>query len=158
MSVIPMNFKFLMLIFLILMKEKRTWWGWLASDLPFVLQTMVFVYIIILYLIMLSHVLQRIEVERKTNQLAEKEFESTIRQKQSELYGIEQSIKALNREKDIMAGDSENRVKLSLIKAELESHIKKHRKMQVDFFSHLVLCYMGFFYYSWISVISFVWN
>nr|APA20123.1 DNA repair-recombination protein RAD50 [Populus tomentosa] len=35
----------------------------------------------------------RIEVERKTNQLAEREFESHIRQKQSELYGIEQQIK-----------------------------------------------------------------
>lgn len=72
---------------------------------------------------------QRIEVERKTNQLAEREFELHIRQKQSELYGIEQQIKALNREKDILAGDSEDRVKLSLKKAELENHKKKHRKM-----------------------------
>ncbi|CAK7328402.1 unnamed protein product [Dovyalis caffra] len=71
----------------------------------------------------------RIEVERKTNQLSEREFESQIRQKQSELYGIEQQIKALNREKDILAGDSEDRVKLSLKKAELENHKKKHRKI-----------------------------
>lgn len=71
----------------------------------------------------------RIEVERKTNQLAEREFESNIRQKQSELYSLEQKIKALNREKDIMAGDSEDRVKLSLKKAELENHKKKHRKI-----------------------------
>ena len=73
--------------------------------------------------------LQRIEVERKTNQLAEREFEANIRQKQSELYSVEQKIKAVNREKDIMASDSEDRVKLSLKKAELENQKKKHRKM-----------------------------
>ncbi|XP_022980190.1 DNA repair protein RAD50 [Cucurbita maxima] len=82
----------------------------------------------------LSHIDEReknmqIEVERKTNQLAEREFESTIRQKQSDLYGIEQKIKAVNREKDIMAGDSEDRVKLALKKAELDNHKKKHRKI-----------------------------
>ncbi|KAJ8774337.1 hypothetical protein K2173_011586 [Erythroxylum novogranatense] len=71
----------------------------------------------------------RIEVERKTNQLAERDFEAKIRQKQSELYSIEQQIKVLNREKDVLAGDSEDRVKLSLKKAELESHKKKHRKI-----------------------------
>ncbi|EXB73671.1 hypothetical protein L484_026832 [Morus notabilis] len=70
-----------------------------------------------------------IEVERKTNQLAEREFEMIIRQKQIELYSIEQKIKDLNREKDIMASDSEDRVKLSLKKAELEKHKKKHRKI-----------------------------
>ncbi|KAK4766674.1 hypothetical protein SAY87_008316 [Trapa incisa] len=75
----------------------------------------------------------RIEVERKTNQLAEREFESVIRQKQSELYSLEQNIKALNRERDIMAGDSEDRVKLALKKAELENHKKKHRKIIDDF-------------------------
>ncbi|GFY83903.1 DNA repair-recombination protein [Actinidia rufa] len=52
----------------------------------------------------------RIEVERKINQLAGREFESNIRQKQSEIYTIEQKIKALNREKDIMAADSEDRM------------------------------------------------
>ncbi|KAI4317369.1 hypothetical protein L6164_025242 [Bauhinia variegata] len=71
----------------------------------------------------------RIEVERKTNQLAEREFEANIRQKQSELYSIEQKIKSVNREKDIMAADSEDRVKLSLKKAELENQTKKHRKI-----------------------------
>lgn len=78
-------------------------------------------------------IMQRIEVERKTIQLAEREFESTIRQKQSELYSIEQKIKAVSREKDIMAADSEDRVKLSLKKAELENHKKKHKKMLVRF-------------------------
>lgn len=69
------------------------------------------------------------EVERKTNQLAEGDFDSNIRQKQSELYGTEQKIKALDREKNIMAGDSEDRVKLSLEKSKLETLKKKHKKM-----------------------------
>jgi len=84
---------------------------------------------IMLYLSNFNLNCQRIEVERKTNQLAEREFESNIRQKQSDLYSIEQKIKAVNREKDIMAADSEDRVKLSLKKAELENHKKKHKKM-----------------------------
>lgn len=71
----------------------------------------------------------RLEVERKTNQLAGRDFESNIRQKQSEVYGIEQKIKSLNREKDILAGDSEDRVKLSLKKSELENHKKKFTKI-----------------------------
>ncbi|XP_048235387.1 DNA repair protein RAD50 isoform X2 [Ricinus communis] len=71
----------------------------------------------------------RIEVERKTNQLAERAFESNIRQKQTELYGIEQEIKALDGEKDILAIYSEDRVKLSLKKADLENHKKKHKKI-----------------------------
>ncbi|XAR48806.1 hypothetical protein NMG60_11031756 [Bertholletia excelsa] len=75
----------------------------------------------------------RIEVERKTNQLAEREFESNIRQKQSELYTIEQQIKALNREKDVMAADSEDRVKLSLKKAELENNKRKHKKIMDEY-------------------------
>lgn len=73
--------------------------------------------------------MQRIEVERKTNQLAEKEFKAIIHKKQNELYSIEQEIKALNRENDIMASDSEDRVKLSVWKEELENQKKKHRKM-----------------------------
>ncbi|XP_038720675.1 DNA repair protein RAD50 [Tripterygium wilfordii] len=75
----------------------------------------------------------RIDVERKTYQLAEREFESTIRQKQSELFGIEQQIKTLNRERDIMAGDSEDRVKLSLKKAEFENHKKRHKKILEEY-------------------------
>ncbi|MED6186718.1 DNA repair protein rad50 [Stylosanthes scabra] len=74
----------------------------------------------------------RIEVERKTNQLSEREFEANIRQKQSELYSIEQKIKVVNREKDVMDADSEDRVKLSLKKAELENLKKKHRKIVDD--------------------------
>ncbi|KAK1591171.1 hypothetical protein Q3G72_003298 [Acer saccharum] len=75
----------------------------------------------------------RIEIERKTNQLAGREFESNILQKQSEFHGIEQKIKALNREKDIMARDSEDRVALSFKKTELEIHLKKHKKIIDDY-------------------------
>ncbi|KAF7807691.1 DNA repair protein RAD50 [Senna tora] len=73
-----------------------------------------------------------IEIERKSNQLSKSEFEANIRQKQSELYSVEQNIKAINREKDIMASDSEDRVKLSLKKAELENQKKKHKKIVDD--------------------------
>ncbi|TXG72646.1 hypothetical protein EZV62_001225 [Acer yangbiense] len=68
-----------------------------------------------------------------TNQLAGREFESNILQKQSEFHGVEQKIKALNREKDIMARDSEDRVALSFKKTELEIHLKKHKKIIDDY-------------------------
>ncbi|CAN1835317.1 DNA repair protein RAD50 [Linum perenne] len=71
-----------------------------------------------------------IEVGRKTKQLSERDFESNIRQKQSDLYGIEQNIKALNREKDVLAVDSEDRIMLSLKRTELDNHKKKHRKIK----------------------------
>ncbi|CAN1193873.1 DNA repair protein RAD50 [Linum perenne] len=70
-----------------------------------------------------------IEVGRKTKQLSERDFESNIRQKQSDLYSIEQNIKALNREKDVLAVDSEDRIMLSLKRTELDNHKKKHRKI-----------------------------
>lgn len=75
--------------------------------------------------------LQQNEIERKTNQLAGREFESNILQKQNELFTVEQKIKALSREKDIMDADSEDRVLLSFKKSEVEISKKKHRKMQV---------------------------
>ncbi|GMH20274.1 hypothetical protein Nepgr_022115 [Nepenthes gracilis] len=86
----------------------------------------------------LSHIDEReksmgIEVERKSKQLAEREFASNIQQKRSELYSIEQKIKALNREKDILAGDSEDRVKLSLKKTELENQKKKFKKIMDEY-------------------------
>lgn len=86
--------------------------------------------------------LQHMEVERKSNQLVEKDFESSIREKQIEIYNLEQKIKTLNREKDIIAADSEDRVKLSLRKGELENLKKKHKKMQVATFD-LVLCFLA---------------
>lgn len=42
-----------------------------------------------------------------------------------------------------MAGDSEDRVKLALKKAELENHKKKHRKMSVIFFYFFSCCYQS---------------
>lgn len=74
-------------------------------------------------------VAQQVELERKTKQNSEMEFESKIEQKQHEIYSIEHKIKNLNRERDIMAGDAEDRVKLSLKKTELENLRKKHKKM-----------------------------
>ena len=73
--------------------------------------------------------MQRIEMERKTKHLSEREFESSIQKKQSEIHSLEPKIKALNREKDIMVADSEDRVKLSIRKAELENLKKKLKKM-----------------------------
>ncbi|XP_058201375.1 DNA repair protein RAD50 [Rhododendron vialii] len=69
------------------------------------------------------------EIERKTNQLAGREFESNILQKQNELFTVEQKIKALSREKDIMDADSEDRVLLSFKKSEVETSKKKHKKI-----------------------------
>ncbi|XP_027116885.1 DNA repair protein RAD50 isoform X1 [Coffea arabica] len=71
----------------------------------------------------------RIEMERKTKHLSEREFESSIQKKQSEIHSLEPKIKALNREKDIMVADSEDRVKLSIRKAELENLKKKLKKI-----------------------------
>ncbi|KAK9140989.1 hypothetical protein Scep_010670 [Stephania cephalantha] len=71
----------------------------------------------------------QIEVEKKTLQIAERDFESNIQQKRTELFHLEQKIKSLYREKDVMASDSEYRVKLDLKKGELESRKKKHKKI-----------------------------
>ncbi|XP_062109225.1 DNA repair protein RAD50 [Humulus lupulus] len=71
----------------------------------------------------------RTEMERKKNLIAERNFESNITQKQTELYSIEQKIKSLTQEKDIMVGDSDERVKLSLKKSELENQKRKHKKI-----------------------------
>lgn len=46
-----------------------------------------------------------------------------------EMYNISQKIKLLSREKDILAGDSENRVKLSMKKSDLENFKKKLKKI-----------------------------
>lgn len=81
------------------------------------------------------------ELERLTNQLTGRQFESSIREKQTVVYDLDQKIKALNREKDIIAADSEDRVKLSLRKGELENLKKKHKKMQVPT-SDLVLRFL----------------
>ncbi|KFK31167.1 hypothetical protein AALP_AA6G077500 [Arabis alpina] len=73
--------------------------------------------------------LVQVELERKSKQNSERGFGSEIEQKQHEIYSLEQKIKALNRERDVMAGDAEDRVKLSLKKTELENLRKKHKKI-----------------------------
>lgn len=54
---------------------------------------------------------------------------------------LKHQLKALNREKDIMAADSEDRVILTLKKTALGDKRKKHRKMQVKLSFEL---YYGF--------------
>ncbi|XP_020111752.1 DNA repair protein RAD50 [Ananas comosus] len=71
----------------------------------------------------------QIEVERKTLVLGERDYESTINQKRTEIFSIEQKIRALYREKDVLASDSEDRVKLDLKKEELESCKRKLKKI-----------------------------
>lgn len=71
----------------------------------------------------------QVELERKTKQNSERGFESKIEQKQHEIYSLEHKIKTLNRERDVMAGDAEDRVKLSLKKTEQENLKKKHKKI-----------------------------
>lgn len=70
-----------------------------------------------------------IEVERLSKQLAEGEFDTKIQAKSTEVETLANKIKALGREKDIMAEDSEERILLSIKKEELESHKKKHKKI-----------------------------
>ncbi|KAK8943466.1 DNA repair protein RAD50 [Platanthera guangdongensis] len=82
----------------------------------------------------LSHIDEReknlqIDVERKTLVLGEKDFESTINQKRTEIFSLEQKIRALYREKDVMASDSEDRVKLDLRKEEFENCKRKQKKI-----------------------------
>ncbi|XXG78635.1 hypothetical protein AAC387_Pa08g2540 [Persea americana] len=82
----------------------------------------------------LSHIDERekslqMEVERKTLQLGERDFESNINQKRTEIFSLDQKIKALYREKDVMTSDSEDRVKLDLKNEELEGYQRKHKKI-----------------------------
>lgn len=63
--------------------------------------------------------------------LSEGEFDPKIQEKSTEVEALALKVKQLGREKDMMAADSEERILLSLKKEELESHKKKHKKMQV---------------------------
>lgn len=47
------------------------------------------------------------------------------------MFSLDQKIKALYREKDILASDSEDRVKLDMKKEEFESCKRKQKKLQV---------------------------
>ncbi|CAM8905564.1 unnamed protein product [Rhodiola kirilowii] len=75
----------------------------------------------------------RIELERKNRDLAERNFDATINSKKSELYVLEQRIKTLTYEKDKMAVESEDRLKLSLKKEELDNIKKKHKKIMEEY-------------------------
>lgn len=79
--------------------------------------------------------LQCLEVQRKEKQLAETDFELIISQKQFESVNIDNKIKSLNRERDVLSSDSENRIKLAVKKTELENQKKKLNKMSVHVFS-----------------------
>ncbi|XP_059318334.1 DNA repair protein RAD50 isoform X1 [Lycium ferocissimum] len=74
----------------------------------------------------------QIESERKSKQLEEREFDLNIRQKQTEMYIVDQKLNDLRTEKDHMAAESEDRIKLSFKKAELEILEKKHKKIMDD--------------------------
>ncbi|KZV13893.1 hypothetical protein F511_43296 [Dorcoceras hygrometricum] len=71
----------------------------------------------------------QIEVERRASQLAAKDFTATIRKKQGEVFTLEQEIKDLNYQRESMSADSHDRVVLSLKKAEMENHKKKHKRI-----------------------------
>lgn len=73
--------------------------------------------------------MQENEVKRKASQLDERQFEPNKCEVEKEIYSVDQKIKAVSREKDIMVSDSQDRVKLSYKKGELESQKKKHKKM-----------------------------
>ncbi|KAM7261440.1 hypothetical protein ACFE04_008807 [Oxalis oulophora] len=74
----------------------------------------------------------KLDLDRKIKQLSEGNFESVISQKKNDICATEQKIKALSQEKKFMEGDSEDRVKLSLKKSELENHKKSYRKIIDD--------------------------
>ncbi|KAG9446061.1 hypothetical protein H6P81_012189 [Aristolochia fimbriata] len=69
------------------------------------------------------------EVERKSTQLKERNYDFNINQKQLEIASLDQRIKGLYRDKDVMASDAEDRVKLDVKRDELESLKKKHKKI-----------------------------
>lgn len=71
----------------------------------------------------------QIEVERKTVALAERDYDKIISQKRTEIYTMDHKIKALHREKDNIASDADDRVKLELKKYELEKCKSKLHKI-----------------------------
>ncbi|KAL3619971.1 DNA repair protein rad50 [Castilleja foliolosa] len=71
----------------------------------------------------------QLDVERKINQHASREFNSTRRQKEREKLNLEQEMNVLTKERDVLNADSHDRVVFSLKKAELETHKKKHRRI-----------------------------
>lgn len=68
-------------------------------------------------------------MERKKEQLDERSFDAKIQQRQNEIYSIENKIKVLSRERDIIVGGAEERTMLSINKRELENKKKQLKKM-----------------------------
>ncbi|KAI5406439.1 DNA repair protein rad50 [Lathyrus oleraceus] len=69
------------------------------------------------------------QLERMTKQRDEKEFELKKSQIEKEVLNVEQKIKVVNREFAAMATDSKERGRLSLMKLDLETKKKQHKKI-----------------------------
>ncbi|VFQ75595.1 unnamed protein product [Cuscuta campestris] len=69
------------------------------------------------------------DCEKKNNQIEERGFGKCIMLKQSEIYTLAPKINDLKHERDRISADSEDRVKLSIKKVELETKKKKHKKI-----------------------------
>lgn len=75
---------------------------------------------------------QQIEVERKALALGERNYDSIVNQKRTEIFSLDQKIKTLQWEKDSIISDSNDRVLLDVKKDELEESKKKLKKMHVS--------------------------
>uniref|UniRef100_A0A0E0G6V6 DNA repair protein RAD50 n=1 Tax=Oryza nivara TaxID=4536 RepID=A0A0E0G6V6_ORYNI len=71
----------------------------------------------------------QIEVERKALALGERNYDSIVNQKRTEIFSLDQKIKTLQWEKDSIISDSNDRVLLDVKKDELEESTKKLKKM-----------------------------
>uniref|UniRef100_A0A0D3F5E2 DNA repair protein RAD50 n=1 Tax=Oryza barthii TaxID=65489 RepID=A0A0D3F5E2_9ORYZ len=71
----------------------------------------------------------QIEVERKALALGERNYDSIVNQKRTEIFSLDQKIKTLQWEKDSIISDSNDRVLLDVKKDELEESKKKLKKM-----------------------------
>ncbi|RLM77880.1 DNA repair protein RAD50 [Panicum miliaceum] len=71
----------------------------------------------------------QIEVERKTLALGERDYDLIINQKRTDIFSLEHKIKTLQREKDNINRDADDRVKLGLKKDALETSKEKLNEM-----------------------------
>lgn len=76
--------------------------------------------------------MQQIRLEGKIKQRDEREFELKKSEIENKALNVEQKIRALNREMLTMATDSKEREKLSLMKGDLETKKKQHKKIIDD--------------------------
>ncbi|CAN6447622.1 unnamed protein product [Victoria cruziana] len=73
------------------------------------------------------------EVQKRTLQVAERDFESNIQQKKTQIFSLDHKIKSLYREKDVIASDSEDRVKLGFKKEELDGCKRRRAKIMDEY-------------------------